>query len=130
MKFIAQFRSSICGSNSHLLSDVFLLDDRVFVFDKHSSGDFELRIIESNSYFEVTKEFEDFIANKDVSSADCNLLHLWRAKKVSTPELMPMRYYQDVMQTYNFQNLRFENRIGEIQKMFNKLNQELNENTY
>ena len=130
MKFIAQFNSSISGTSSTLLSDVFLYDEKIIVFDKSSNGNFELRIIENNAYLMHTKEFDNFIINKDVHSNDCNLLHLWRAKKVSSPELMPMRYYEDIMHTHNLQELIAKNNLREIKEEFNKLNKYLDENTY
>ena len=125
MKFIAQFKSSVSGSQNTLLSDVFLCNGELIVFNKSSYGTFELRIIENNAYLMCTKEFDRFIEDKDVHDSDCNLLYLWRAKKVINPELMPMRYYEDVLETYNLQKLIAKNKLKEIQGMINNLNKEL-----
>jgi len=126
MEFIAQFKSSIIGTSNTLISDVFLYKGRIYMFIKKSNGNFELSIIENNEYFKVSRKFENFIEQKDIDS-DSNLLHLWRAKKVITPELMPIRYYEDIIQLKEYCDIIEYNKISRIKNIFNKINKELNE---
>ena len=125
MQFIAQFKSSTCGTSNNVVTDVFLHDKKLISFNRAENGNFELKIIENNSYYELTKEFEDFIQSKELKSNDCNLFHLWRANKVCSPDLMPFRYYQDILNVYQWQQNIARNNRKEIQELINKLNQEL-----
>jgi len=125
MEFIAQFNSSICGSNNTLISDVFLYKNNIVIFSKKSNGDFDLKTIDKNSYAAITGEFDNFIKNKNVHSKECNLLNLWRANKISNPILMPERYYEDVLKTHERQETIRKNQLKSLSDSINKLHSEL-----
>lgn len=125
MEFIAQFKSSIIGSNNTLVNDVFLYNNNIVMFSKKSNGDFDLTIIEKNSYTTLTGEFEEFIKNKDVRSRDCNILNLDRASKVLNPVLMPDRYYKDILSVYELQRTIRKNQLRRLSDSANKIYSEI-----
>ena len=125
MEFIAQFTSSIAGTQASLITDVFLDEGKLIVFRKSSSGAFELSIVENNSYLQHTKEFENFLELGRLKSSECNLLNIWRASKVLHPTLMPMRYYEDILSLYKHERLVRKNNLKNIKKILNKANDEI-----
>ena len=97
MKFINQFKSTVYGTvGESIVSDAFFSEGKIYVFDKYSYGTFELRVIENNSYYERTNDFYNFI-----DGVNDNILCLWRAEEVPNPELMPIRYYEDIISIFN-----------------------------
>lgn len=121
MEFIAQFKSSICGTQNSMLTDVFFFDRKIYSFKKHSNGNFSLEIISENEYTKLTGEFQDFINTRELRDKDCNLLNIWRANKVSNPNILPMRYYEDILQVYLSENIKSLKKIGEIAKGIDNL---------
>ena len=62
------------------------------------NGDFELRLIERNSYNQ--NNYDNLLANP-CSYAVSRLTHVWRETEVREPKWMPDRYYQDIRTMYD-----------------------------
>ncbi len=109
MKFLAQYKCSICGTLLTETVDVFvnILNNNLFLFKRRSNKSFDFVIIEKNNY--NYKEFENLLLNPQNINKDCNLLHIWRADYCLKPLLLNEEYYLHIVELYEYMETQYKN---------------------
>lgn len=122
LKFIGQYNASICGSNTKELIDVFYNNkDEICLYRSYSNGDFHFEVIDRNDYNSNPKNNKfDSIISDPKSYTGMSLFVAWRQQYVDSPNLMPMRYYEDILLFYKSNEIKKENILKEVKKEFKK----------
>ena len=95
MKKIAQFKSSVAGTHLSLITDVIQFKpNELVLFKRTSNGDFNLSTVDKSAYNH--NEFNDFIKHPGSISKDCNILNIWRAYYIFSPEWLSDEYYNNI----------------------------------
>ena len=127
LKFIGQYNASICGSHIKELIDVFYNNkDEIYLYRSYSNGDFHFEVIDRNDYNSNPKynKFDSIISDPK-SYIGMSLFVAWRQQYVDNPNLMPIRYYEDILLFHKSNEIKKENIFREVKKEFKKFESQI-----
>lgn len=123
IKFIGQYNASICGTHTTEIIDVFCNEskDKIYLYRSYSNGKFDFEVISRNSYNSNPKynKFDSLLEDPN-SYIGIQLFVAWRTKYIPNPNLMPERYYYDILNLHLQKETILFNKTNQVKKELSK----------